>query len=203
MELKLACKQRTETGKNAAGRLRRAGMVPANVISNGKTRPISVAYSDLAKLLNGGLRPSTLLDLEIEGSGNARVFVKELQRNPLNSLPLHVDFFEVTPGKKVLVTVAVEYSGLSKGVKLGGALEHFIRTLKVKTTPESLKDVVKVDITNLDVGEAVHVSDLGLPADWELRMHGNPVVLKVSRSRMSRAEEGEETPAAAADKAAS
>lgn len=192
MEKKLVCKRRSEKGKNAAGRLRRSGFVPGNMISNGEAVPLSVPEKDFAHMLNHGLRPSSLIDIEVEGeSGSSRVFVKELQRHPVTGAPLHVDFFRVTPGRKVLVTVAVESTGLSKGVKGGGALEHFIRTLKVKAVPETLRDVITVDITDLDVGESVHIADLGLPSDWDLRMTGNPVVLKVARSRMSRAGEGE------------
>ena len=199
MEKKLVCKKRSEKGKNAAGRLRRGGYLPGNVISDGKSIPLSVPQADFAHMLNQGLRPSTLIDLEIEGeAGPSRVFVKELQRHPVSGTPLHVDFYRVTPGRKVLVTVAVEHHGNSKGVKGGGALEHFIRTLKVKAVPESLKDLIKVDITDLDVGESVHLADLGLPSDWELRMTGNPVVLKVARSRMSRGETETETPEKAA-----
>ncbi len=192
MEKKLVCQKRTDTGKNAASRLRRSGFIPGNMIAEGKAVPLSVPQRDFNRLLGQGLRSSSLIELSIEGeSSPSRVFVKELQRNPINGAPLHVDFYRVTPGRKVFVTVAVEYTGLSKGVKGGGALEHFIRTLKVKATPESLQDVITVDVTELDVGESVHLSDLGLPSDWELRMTGNPIVLKVARSRMSRAGEGE------------
>ncbi len=200
MEKKLVCHTRTEKGKNAAGRIRRAGLIPGNLIKNGVSYPLTFDEPNFNKLLNTGLRQSTIIDLDVEdGEKGNRVIIKEIQRDPVTGVILHVDFYTVTPGQKVAVSISVETEGLSKGVKAGGALEHFIRLLKVKATPETLQDVIKVDISNLDVGDAIHLKDLNLPADWDLKLEGNPIICKISRGRMAKqtAGAGEEQAAAA------
>lgn len=195
----LTGKPRTESGKNAAGRLRREGWIPANLIGKGQAENLTISEREFQKILTGGLRQSTIFNLEIEGGSSNRVFVKELQRNPVNGRIMHVDFYRATEGEKVLVPVAVETAGVAKGIKAGGALEHFIRVLKVRATPETLTDVIRVDISDLDVGGTIFLKDLSIPADWDVLMEGNPIVLKIARSRLARAAE---VPGQPADEAA-
>ena len=185
-------KSRATSGKNEAGRLRRDGWIPANLIQGGQSSAISVPEAEFNRMLKGGLRQASLFKLEIQdGDKDNQVYVKELQRHPVNGSILHVDFYKVTPGKKVQVKVGVETTGTSRGGKMGGAMEHFIRSLKVKATPESMKDVITVDVTDLDVGGAIYLQDLGLPSEWDILMKGNPIICKVARSRMSRNQEAE------------
>lgn len=198
----LTGKPRTESGKNAAGRLRRDGWIPANLIGGGKAENLAISEREFQKILTGGLRQSTIFNLEIEGGSTSSVFVKELQRNPVNGRIMHVDFYRAIEGEKVLVPVAVETAGVARGIKAGGALEHFIRVLKVKATPESLTDVIRVDITDLDVGGIIFLRDLSIPADWDVLMEGNPIVLKIARSRLARAAETSGQPGEAAAHAA-
>ena len=196
-ERKLTYQLRKESGKNASGRLRRNGFIPGNIISGGTSTPITIPEKDFSKLLHSGLRQSSLFDLEMDGKAE-KVFVKELTRDPVTSSVLHVDLYKIRPGKKVIVTVSIELTGTAKGVKAGGALEQFIQNIKIKATPESLKDVVKLDITNLDVDEAVHLKDLDIPADWDVLLEGNPLIMKIARSRLTKAEEPAEGTATAA-----
>lgn len=189
MEFKLKCLTRDDRGKNATGRMRRAGMIPGNLIHNAKSIPLSFDGNEFLKLMNAGIRKSTLLNLEIDGvSGdekNSKVIIKEVQRNPVSGNVTHVDFYRTTPGKPVQVNVAVEIHGQSKGIKAGGALEHYIRNLKIKASPEDMQDVFKVDITDLDVGDAVYLSELNLPEGWELLSKGNPIICRIARSRLT------------------
>ncbi|MCB1307393.1 MAG: 50S ribosomal protein L25 [Leptospiraceae bacterium] len=193
---------RKDSGKNATGRLRQKEQIPAIMTKGGQSQSVELDEKAFNKLLVSGLRQSSIINLNIDGNTN-RVIVREIQRHPVTDRILHVDFLGVTDGKKTQVKVAIETSGVSKGVKAGGALEHFIRGLKIRANPETFKDVITVDITNLDVGDAVHLKDLDLPAAWELvKLEGNPIVLKIARSRMAAqsaggAEAGTEEAAAA------
>ena len=189
-ELNLKCTARKGAGKNEAGRLRRSGMIPVNLIFQGKAQGLAVQAVDFKKILKNGLRQSSIFNLEIEGGeAENKVFVKELQRHPVSGEVIHADFFRVTPGKKVLVSVGVETRGMARGVKAGGAMEHFIRSLKIKATPESLQDVIEVDVSNLDVGGSIYLKDLGLPQEWEVLMEGNPIILKIARSRLTKSDD--------------
>jgi len=191
MELKLKSENRTLRKKNGSARLRRDGFIPANLITDGVSNLITVPETDFVKLLNSGLRQSSVIELETE-SGVNKVLVKEIQRNPVSGKILHVDFFTARPQKKVRVKIGIELTGTAKGVKKGGALEHYIRVIKVIATPESLVDVLNFDITDLDVGDAVHLNDLQLHSDWDIKIAGNPIVAKIAKSRLVAAGGAEE-----------
>lgn len=189
MELKLNSTVRTERGKNASGRIRRSGRIPGNLIHDAKSIPLSFDEIAFIKLMNQGLRHSSIIDLTVEGAegedGQVRAIIKEVQREPVSGNVTHVDFYRVVPGRKVKVDVAIETTGLSKGIKAGGAMETYIHSVKVSSAPEHLVDVLKVDITNLDVGEAIHLKDVAMPSEWEILTKGNPIVCKIARSRLT------------------
>ena len=129
-ELKLNSEVRKETGKNVVGRLRREGKIPGNVISNGKSTVITFDNAEFQRLMQAGLRTSSVIQLDIKDSDiSGKVIVKELQREPVSGRVLHVDFYRITPGRKTLMTVPVEVVGNSVGVKAGGALEQYISKL--------------------------------------------------------------------------
>jgi large subunit ribosomal protein L25 len=189
MELKLACNPRTEKKKNANGRLRRAGSIPANLIQDGVSTPITIPEADFMKLLGSGLRQSSLINLDMKGGDSSRVIVKEIQRHPVSGKILHLDFFGAKPKKKLSVKIGIELDGTPIGVKKGGALEHYIRSIKLKATPESLIDVIRVDVSGMDVGQSVHLRDLPIHSDWDIKVTGNPIVAKIAKSRLVAAEE--------------
>lgn len=192
-ELKLSSEIRKETGKSVAGRMRRDGRIPANVIAGGKSTVISVENAEMQRLLNAGLRTSSVIQLDVNGSdASGKVIVKEIQREPVSGRIVHVDFYRITPGLKTLITVPVEVHGQSKGVKAGGALEQYISKLKVRATPETFKEIIHVDVTELNVAESVTLSELDIPKEWEVLLQGDPIIVRIARSRMTRAEDTEE-----------
>ena len=109
--------KRSSTGKNENNRLRAKGLVPINVIYEGKSIPGSVDETEINKVINTGIRSATLLDMEMEGEGTAAVFVKEIQRFPATNRVRHIDFYKVTPGKKITAKVGMRTTGVAKGSK--------------------------------------------------------------------------------------
>ncbi len=181
---------RSARGKNEARRLRAAGRIPANLLDRGRSTPIEIDESEFDKLVAGGLRSSSLINLKLDGAEQP-VLAKDIHRHPVSRRIQHVDFYKINAGHKFRISIAVELKGSAKGVKAGGALEHYIRQLKVKTVPDKIMEKIEVDITNLGVGEAVHLSQLNLPAEWETRLTGDPVVCRVAQSRMTLKAAGE------------
>lgn len=180
---------RTDKGKNAAGKFRREGFIPGNLMAdNGKTVSIYFSFQDLQKLITKGIRSSSIIDFTLEGGGDlekTRVIFKEIQRDPVTDFIIHVDFYQTTPGKPLKVTVPLQTVGLAKGVKLGGAMEHYLSSVNVKTVPEALMDLMEVDISHLDVGEAIYIKDVSFPEQWEILLKGNPIICRVARSRVT------------------
>ncbi len=182
-KLMIKATKKTETGKNANNRLRVSGRVPINVIGGGKSIPASMLETELDHLLASGIRQATLFDLDVEGSGSSRVYVKEIQRFPGTNKVRHIDFYKIIPGKKVVTKVSVLATGTAKGSKSGGQFEHLIHELKVKTTPEDMIDTISVDVTELEIGDSIKVSQLKVPKSWEILINGDPIVTSVNVTR--------------------
>lgn len=181
-ELSIKVTKRTETGKNANNRLRAKGLVPVNIISNGEAISGSVLASEMDKILKSGIRPATLIELDLEGQ-KYKAYVKEIQRFPGTGQVRHVDFYKVTPGKKIIAKVGIVTQGIAKGAKAGGQFVHLIHELKVKSTPEDLKDLITLDVSDLDIGQSIKVSDLPVPKSWEILINGNPIVTSVNKTK--------------------
>lgn len=184
--LTIEAKKRDMKGKNNAGRLRRDGNIPANLIGKGKALDLQIAADEFEQMIASGLRQSQIIDMNLDGE-NVKVIVKEVQRHPVNSKVQHIDFIRIEKGVKTQLKIAIETRGIAKGVKTGGALEHFIRTIRVKAVPESFQDCIEVDITNFDVNDGVYLKDLNIPESWDVLLQGNPLVLKVSSGRIAAA----------------
>ncbi|XDD49890.1 50S ribosomal protein L25/general stress protein Ctc [Leptospira sp. WS92.C1] len=180
---KIVVKKRTETGKNENNRLRASGLVPVNIIGAGVATSGSVNEKELEKMVHSGIRQSTLIELDVEGQGTQKVFVKEIQRFPEIDRIRHVDFYKVVPGQKIVTKIGIETTGIAKGSKTGGQFEHLIHELRVKTIPEDLVENLTIDVTDLDVGDAIKISQLKVPASWEILINGDPIVTSVNKTK--------------------
>jgi large subunit ribosomal protein L25 len=172
--------KRQSTGKNENNRLRASGKVPVNIIFQGKSISGSVEEAEINKVINSGIRSATILEMELEGESKSDVFVKEIQRFPATNQIRHIDFYKVTPGKKIFAKVAIKTSGVAKGSKSGGQFEHLLHEIKIKSVPEDLKDLITIDVTNLEIGQSIKVSQLDVPKSWEIITNGDPIVTSVN-----------------------
>lgn len=154
---------RTAVGKQVAKQLRRAQRIPA-VVYGGERGPVSVTVNpqELLSVLAAG--ENVLINLSLAGGEmpwTSLVILKELQRDPVKSRPLHADFQEISMERKIRVEVSVVLSGEPIGVKdKGGILEQSLRQLSVECLPANIPDRIVVDVSGLDIGNAVHVRDV-------------------------------------------
>ena len=155
---------RATTGNGPARRLRQEGQIPA-VLYGPRTEPalLSVNISDLDLVLKKERVGQILLNLVIrhnEETSTRTVMVKELQTHPVSRNFLHIDFYEVTMDRKIVVNVPVITTGKSKGVEIGGILQIIRRELEVQCLPLDVPKSIEVDITDLNIGDSVHVVDI-------------------------------------------
>lgn len=184
---------RTERGKNSCYRLRVQGYIPAVVYSHGKSDAIKVKEKDFLTLFKGHISESVLFTLKVDGLAEKEMtaYVKDYQRDPVSGRVLHLDFYRITKGEKIKTHVPIELVGEPKGVKLGGILEHGERELFIHCAANLLPERIEVDITNLGLGDAIHVSDLKLNPEIEILTSGHSLIAVVERPRT--AEETTET----------
>jgi large subunit ribosomal protein L25 len=132
--------------------------------------------------------------LAIEGGETRKAMLKELQRHPVNGSFIHADFYEVALDRKMRVMIPVTTVGKCQGVEMGGMLQIIRRELEALCFPTDIPDEIEIDITELDMGESVHVEDITLEGDVELVHDVNFTVLTIlaGREEEEEVEEGEE-----------
>ncbi|WP_185906533.1 50S ribosomal protein L25/general stress protein Ctc [Teredinibacter haidensis] len=184
---------RDESGKGASRRLRReADLVPA-IIYGGSKNPvnISIPHNELLKHLENEAFYSHIISLDVAGKSED-VILKDLQRHPAKPTVLHADFLRVSKTKKFTTRVPLHFTNEEncKGVKVqGGVISHNMTDVEISCLPANLPEFVEVDLTDLEMGQVVHISDLKLPKGVEsvALAHGTDHDLPVANVSKSRA----------------
>jgi large subunit ribosomal protein L25 len=155
--------ERKSTGKGPARAIRRQGLIPG-VLYGPKTEPIllTVAPFDLDRIYKESGSEHVILNLTIKNGGtrNKTAMIKELQTTPVSSQYLHVDFYEISLEQEVTVKVPVELTGKSKGVESGGFVQLVRYELEVCCLPVDIPDKIQFDVSDLDIGDSIHVEDI-------------------------------------------
>lgn len=180
-QLTLKVENREETGRGAAHRLRASGRVPANLYGQGKARSLSVSavdFRDLSREIAGG---AALVELTDEKGETALTLIQEVQRHPIKGSVDHIDFQEVERGHSFVTHVPIHLVNESEaeGVKVGGGVIDFkSHDVEIRCRPSKLPEFVEVDVIELAVGDAIHISDL--PAIEGVEYLGEPAQVIVS-----------------------
>lgn len=207
METKLTAERRSDAGKGVARKLRAAGKVPAVLYGQGvEPTPLTVESRDLTHLLHGSAGANVLVDLIVDGEEHLAI-PREIQRDHIHSKWVHVDFLAVSRTQTITVSVPVHETGEALGVKEGGVVEHHLREVQIECLPQDVPDEILVDITNVELGDMIHVSDLVVPQGATILTNPDDAILSVITPALLRVEadlsvpgeEGVEVPAEAAE----
>lgn len=173
---------REKTGKGDARSLRRQGLVPGVVYGKGLSAcTVAVDPKALNQAIATEAGMNTLITLQGDGSFDGKVVIlKEVQVHPLRREPVHYDFQAVDLTQKVHVMVPVHAIGKSKGEKNGGQLQIIRHELEVVCLPDSIPTSIDIDVTALNIGDVVHINDIGLPAGVEVPHEVNFTVITVT-----------------------
>ncbi|WP_029003934.1 50S ribosomal protein L25/general stress protein Ctc [Azorhizobium doebereinerae] len=201
-ELKAVARPRA--GKGAAREERRAGRVPA-VIYGEKKEPVTISlnHKDLTRIIYAGHFLTTLFELDVDGT-KYRVIPRDYQLDPVKDLPLHVDFLRVSQGARITVEVPVHFvnQDASPGIKTGGTLNVVAHAVELECPADAIPDHIEADLTGLDIGDNVHLSNIKLPAGVTSAVHGDDTLATLmAPSGLKEAQADEAAAAAAATKA--
>ena len=171
VEFQLNAELRTDMGKGASRRLRRAGKVPG-ILYGGKKNPAAVTFphKDVASSLENEAFYSHILTINVDGKAEKAV-LKDLQRHPFKPIIMHLDLQRVTATDKIRVHVPLHFIGedVAPGVKLhNGIVNHLMKHVDLTCLAKDLPEYIEVDVSPLDVGESVHLSNLKLPSGVEI-----------------------------------
>jgi large subunit ribosomal protein L25 len=177
---------RAGTGKNASKASRRNGLVPAVIYARGEpSRELLVNDREFMNQLDAIRGKSTMIDVQVADEAPVKCIVKSIQRHSVTRNLLHVDFQKIHAHEKVTIMVPIHLVGTPVGLKMGGLLEHTLREVPVRGLPDSLPANITLDITNLKVGQSLHISDIKL-ADVEIQL---PVTAPIASVLSPRKEE--------------
>ena len=160
---------RENGGKGVARTLRSSGRIPAVIYGHGREpQSLSIDTRELEKLLSHISAENTVIDLSVDGR-SSRTLIREIQRHPFKRQILHVDFQELVAGEKVVVRLPIILVGVPAGVRMdGGVLDQTMRELEVEVDPANIPNHVEIDVTELNIGASLHVSDIPLPEGVEI-----------------------------------
>lgn len=190
---KLEATRRTTTGKGVNRKLRRAGRIPAVVYGEGgPAESITVDPNALLKSLDPARRGNTVLELTVtdgDSKQQLKVMLKDYQSDALRGNLLHADFVRVHDDTVVNVDIPLRLTGKSVGIVLGGKLYQVFRKLPVACKADSIPAEIVADVTALDVGSTLSVSELPLPAGVTVKLREQQTVAHVSMPRGLKDEE--------------
>ncbi|MGQ0529561.1 MAG: 50S ribosomal protein L25/general stress protein Ctc [Panacagrimonas sp.] len=186
---------RVEQGKGASRRLRRTGRIPAIVYGgNNDPQSLSVNHNELWKNLKHESFYSKILTLNIGGESE-QVVLKDLHRHPVREEVMHMDLQRILADVAIRMRVPVHFKGedIAPGVKTGGGIfEHLMNEVEVECLPKDLPEFIEVDVSAMQVNDALHLSQLSIPADVtlvELKHDNDAAVIAIHLPRAAKADE--------------
>jgi large subunit ribosomal protein L25 len=169
-EFRILAKPRVGRGKNDARRVRRHGFIPVTVYGAGGETIAAVApLRELAAILRSEAGRNTIFTIDVEGIGESEVMFHDRQIDPVRGRLIHADLTRLVKGQKIEVTVPLHLVGEPVGVReKQGVLEQVVREIEIRCEPRDIPDTIDVDVSNLDVHDVLHVSDIQVPSNVEI-----------------------------------
>jgi len=193
--IELKAVSRAGRGNGPARALRREGQVPATLYGPGsEPQALAIVERDLDKIVKQGSLGRKIVNLDIdEGKATKLAMIKELQTNPVSKALLHVDLYEIAMDRKIKVHVPVVAVGKAKGVELGGILQVVRRELEVFCLPANIPQSITLDISDLGIGDSIHVNEIPTEGLFEIPHDQNFTVITINAPQREVVEtEGEE-----------
>lgn len=187
--------KRDGTGKGAARQMRLGGRVPAVLYGKGmESVSLSVDAREALQLFHSISVENTVVGLAVEGEKEpVQTLVREIQTHAYRDDLIHIDFLRIQKGVVVDVEIPVHLVGVAVGVKMGGGtMEQIIHELPVRCIPSKIPELLELDVSELDLGESLHVSDIAIPEGVEVTVDLGRTLCSVAAPRAEIVEEEEE-----------
>ena len=191
----LNAEKREDKGKGAARRMRAEGRVPAVMYGKDEeAMSLSVSAREAEQLFQAISVENTIVDVKIKGTRSpVATLVREVQVHPYRPQLVHIDFYRIRKDVAVEVDIPVHLEGVPEGVKSqGGVLEQIVHELPVKCLPEEMPEEFRIDVSGLEIGDAVHVSDVPVPEGVEVMIDRERTICTVVTPRVIETETEEE-----------
>ncbi len=174
----LAIQSREQTGKGAVKKLRRQGLIPGVMYGYKGDKAVMVQGKDFLKMFED-IGEHSIITLDLDEKEKVDVIVKDYQVDPVKRNILHIDFLQIKAGQLLRTEIPVKIKGVAKGVKMGGILEEYVRDIEIECLPKDLPEAFYIDITDLDIGDSIHVKDITFGEEIRVLSNSEQVVLTV------------------------
>ncbi len=153
-------------GKGSSRRLRKQNLVPS-IIYGGETEPLAVSLklNEVVKVLESESFFSAIVSIKLEDGSEEAVIIKDLQRHPSKGIPLHADFQRIVKGQLISMGVPVHFEGseINPAIKSGASLSTTVVELDISCLPKNIPEYIVVDVSTMQIGDSLHLSDIKLP----------------------------------------
>lgn len=179
-EVNLTAHRRQDTGKQRAKKMRREGQIPAVLYGHGQpAMSIFINSAELIPLFKLASHDNVIINLELaEDKKKLKALLRQVQTEPMRNTLLHIDFQEILLTEKIRINVPIIITGEATGVKNeGGSLEQILHSVELSCLPTDIPEKIVVDVTELKLGQSLHISDIKLE---KAELHGSPTQPVVS-----------------------
>ncbi|MBK1832298.1 50S ribosomal protein L25 [Verrucomicrobiaceae bacterium R5-34] len=189
----LKADERARTGSGVLKQMRREGFVPSVVYGGGtENKNVKIDAKTLRDMLANAASDSILVNLDIEGGKTQLAFLQDVQHNALTNEILHVDFLAVDDKTEITANLPLELEGEPAGVKAGGILEHMLHSLEVRCLPNDLPESLSSDVSDMAIGDILHIGDMNLPEGVSSTLADDVVVAIVAKTREAKSADAED-----------
>jgi len=185
----LTAATRTKSGKGAARSLRRDGRVPGVIYGHARApQSLTLDAREFGRLLDHISAENTVIELTLDDKVS-RTLIREIQRHPIRRSVIHVDFQELVAGEKVTVRIPIVLTGTSVGVRQsGGILNQVTTELECRVDPANIPNRIEFDVTELNIGRTIHVSELKVPEGIEVLNDAGDTICVVAAPKEEKVE---------------
>ncbi|MCS7279435.1 MAG: 50S ribosomal protein L25/general stress protein Ctc [Thermodesulfobacteriaceae bacterium] len=191
-QVSLTVTKRTKTGKEIAKKLRKNGLIPA-IVYGSHTRPIPIVvrFNELEKILSRYKGETLIFNLEIINGESIKkqAILKDYQLHPVTDQIIHLDFFVIEEAEPIEIEVPLEFVGKPLGVSKGGILEILKHEVTIECLPNQIPDKITVELSNLDIGDVLHVKDLKVPENIKVKDNPEETIVTIITEKEEREEE--------------
>ncbi len=181
----IRAKERPIKTKSFLKRLRKEGNIPGIIYGKGleQSLPVYVNHSEFVKFLHHYHWENTIVDLEVEGEdGNKKsytVLVQDIAHHPVSDEIIHIDFHQISMSEKIHLRVPVVAVGEAIGIQKGGLLEQMVWEIDIECLPTNIPEAIEVDVSSLDIGDSIHVSEITPPEGVRILEPGDTALFVV------------------------
>lgn len=174
---------RARTGSGRLNQMRREGWLPSVIYGRGaENLNLKVDAKSFSELLANSSSENIIVNLEIDGEGTRLAFLQAIQHDPLSGKALHADFLAIDNKTEITAHIPAHLNGEAPGVKAGGVVEQYVHALEIICLPDDLPETIELDISNLQLGDSLHVGEIEYPKGVRPTHAADVVIVHIGRA---------------------